>query len=576
MRRVRLSGMALAVVAVVALGAASLISAYRSPGEALGGRAGWALGLQLLAGLGACGTGVYFAWQGSRRLAGALLLATGVAVFLEQLPLPGTDGPVLFTVALAGGAMTSALAGSAALVVAGSARRLADAFVAAAALVTTAVVLGLGPAVLFDPRLSGCFACSRNLLLIHGDVSLHDALIRVGLPAAAAACGGLALLALIRALGRPGLMRSTSGPVVLGGVGAAALGAALFAYEAGAGSPEIDQATRALWLLECGMFVAAAAGVALFSLRARLLRDRIASIVVAARPSAETLRATLAATLGDPRLEIVFPRARGAAVNADGRAAAPARDDAAVAEVVRRGEVVAQVRYAVGSSRTPERVKQAAIGAGLALEHASLHARLEAELAELAASRVRIVEVGDAERRRLERNLHDGAQQRLIALSMALSMAPAPDAEVHRAKHELQDALDNLRAIAHGIYPVSLTEAGLADAARELADESRVPVRIETTPQRRLPSSVDAALYRLVLDCVRLAERAGDGAPLVVQIETAADSACVRIVTPGVGQLSAEPALEHASDRLAALSGTLAIRTRGNDLIVEASVPCGL
>jgi signal transduction histidine kinase len=101
-------------------------------------------------------------------------------------------------------------------------------------------------------------------------------------------------------------------------------------------------------------------------------------------------------------------------------------------------------------------------------------------------------------------------------------------------------------------------------------------VRIETTPQQRLPPSVDAALYRLVLDCVRLAERAGDGARLVVQIETAAGSARVRIVTPGVGQLSAEPALEHASDRLAALSGTLAIRTRGNDLIVEASVPCGL
>ena len=221
-------------------------------------------------------------------------------------------------------------------------------------------------------------------------------------------------------------------------------------------------------------------------------------------------------------------------------------------------------------------MSQAAIGAGLALEHASLHARLQAELADLAASRARIVDVGDAERRRLERNLHDGAQQRLIALSMELQLVAGADGEARRATDELQDALEKLRAIAHGIYPVSLTEDGLAGAVRELADGSRVPVHVDSVAQRRLPPSVDAAFYRVVLDCVRLAERRGNGGSLVVRIDSAAtSSAQVSVVTPGVDQRAAVTALEHAADRVAALSGTLAVRIQGTDLIVEASVPCG-
>ena len=315
MRRVRWLALTLVMALIAALGIATLVSAHRSPDETLGGGAAWALGLQLLAGLGVSSAGAYLVWQGTRRRAGLLLVATGPAVFLEQLPLPGHAGSLLFTAALVGGATTSALAGAAALAAPGVGRCFPDLLVAGLALVITTILLGVLPTILFDPRASGCFACSRNLLLVDGDAHLHDGLIRVGLPAAALACGVLALLALISLLGRRGLTLSTSTPVLAGGAAVAALGAAIFAHDAGAGVVEIDSGTRALWLIQCGTLLVAAAGVAALSLRARLLRDRVAAIVIAALPPPGTLRATLAAALGDPRLEIVFPRAGGCAVD---------------------------------------------------------------------------------------------------------------------------------------------------------------------------------------------------------------------------------------------------------------------
>jgi signal transduction histidine kinase len=246
-----------------------------------------------------------------------------------------------------------------------------------------------------------------------------------------------------------------------------------------------------------------------------------------------------------------------------------------ITEVVRGGEVVAELRHAAELVQTPERIAQATLGAGLALEHVAQHARLAAELSELTASRARIVQVGDSERRRLERNLHDGAQQRLIALALALQLSSGTDPDVERAREAVHGALENLRGIAHGIHPISLSEAGLTAAVRELAESSRVPVRIETAPAPRSPPPVEAALYRLVLDCVRLAERAGNGNTVTVRVDAGVDLVHARVVVPGVEPSAAAVALEHAADRLATVSGELDTGTAGTDLVVEASVPCG-
>jgi hypothetical protein len=135
----------LVAAAVAGLGTAALLAAHRHPDESLGGGAAPFLALQLLAGLGASGAGVHLARQRSTRIAGMLLLATGIAVSLEQLPLPDSGGALLFTAALAGGAMTSALAGAAALAAAGPRFRHLDAVISCAALAASALMLGVLP-----------------------------------------------------------------------------------------------------------------------------------------------------------------------------------------------------------------------------------------------------------------------------------------------------------------------------------------------------------------------------------------------------------------------------------------------
>ena len=551
-------GIALAAVAVATLGVAALVQAHRHPVEGLGGGGSAALALALAAGLGAFAAGVQL-----RRPA---LAAAGPALFLAELPQPQSGGALLFTAALALGATAPALAGTAALAYPRLARAAPDGAVAGAALGATALWLGILPTATFDPRASGCFECPRNLLLIGGNGGLHDALVSSGLWASAAACAALALLALVRAA-----TRRSAAPLVPAAV-AAGLGAAGFAVSAGQGAPTVDATTRALWLVQCGALALAAAGVAFEVARNRRLARRIAGLVLSALPSAEALRATLGAGLGDPELAIVFPRTGRAAVDIDGRPApAPARDRR-VTEVTRGGNVIAELRH---GGDAPERVAEAARGAGLALEHASLRARLRAELADLAVSRARVIEVGDAERRRLERNLHDGAQQRLIALSVALQQVPSAPAGVVRAREEVALALDELRALAHGIHPAALSDAGLDAAVRDLIDGARVPARLESLPAGRLPAAVESAAYRLVLDAVACAERAGDGRALRIAMGLEAGMLRARLVLPGVAPAAAAATLEHADDRFAALAGELAVIKHEDGAAVEASVPCG-
>jgi signal transduction histidine kinase len=318
-----------------------------------------------------------------------------------------------------------------------------------------------------------------------------------------------------------------------------------------------------------------ATGVALQRLRARALRGRIADIVVETLPSPDRLRAALAVALGDPGLAITYPGSRDGPVDADGHPAGPPVPGTVVTEVTRGREIVAMLLHNSALTHAPERLAAAARGAGPALEHASLRARLRAELAELSASRIRIVEVADDERRRVERDLHDGAQQRLIALSIALQQIPRHNGPLGRAGAELQVALDDLRALAHGIHPASLTEAGITAAVRELAERSRVPIRLATLPGERCPAPVEAAAYRLVLDAVRCAERSGEGGTIVITIEHEHTRLHATLTLPGVRHVTASLNLEHARDRIAALEGELTIRGEPSGSRVEACLTCG-
>jgi signal transduction histidine kinase len=231
--------------------------------------------------------------------------------------------------------------------------------------------------------------------------------------------------------------------------------------------------------------------------------------------------------------------------------------------VRRHGRVIAELRHDAGLAHAPSRVTAVARGAAPALEHAAVRARLRAELRELDASRARLIDATDRERRRLERDLHDGAQQRLIALSVAV--------RDEKARRELLASLAELRDIAHGIHSVALSEAGLDAAIRELADGSRVPLRLVATPPERLPLAVESAAHRLVADAVDWAERDGDGR--AVEIEIARSNGLLRasIRVPGVDPHHAAARLEHSADRFTALGGKLSVEP---GTVIEGRLPC--
>jgi signal transduction histidine kinase len=155
----------------------------------------------------------------------------------------------------------------------------------------------------------------------------------------------------------------------------------------------------------------------------------------------------------------------------------------------------------------PELVEEVASAARLALENERLQAEVRAQLEDLRASRARIIEAGDAERRRLERDLHDGAQQRLVGLTLALRLLRAqlgPDqdqqltARLDEAEAELRRAVTELRGLAHGIHPAVLSDEGLAAALEALAEGTLAPLRIAAVPQERFPPAVETAAYMVV------------------------------------------------------------------------------
>ncbi len=225
------------------------------------------------------------------------------------------------------------------------------------------------------------------------------------------------------------------------------------------------------------------------------------------------------------------------------------------------------------------------ITAALSSENEQLNAELRAKVAELRASRARIVEAGYAERRRVERDLHDGAQQRLMALTMNLRLArekleadPATTAELlDEAMEELAAATAELRELARGIHPVVLSDRGLAAALAGLAERSPVPVEVVSTPDERLPSAVESAAYFVVAEALTNVARYAEAGGASVRVERENGLVAVEIRDDGVG--GADPdagsGLRGLEDRVAALEGSFEVRSRpGEGTSVEARIPC--
>jgi signal transduction histidine kinase len=222
---------------------------------------------------------------------------------------------------------------------------------------------------------------------------------------------------------------------------------------------------------------------------------------------------------------------------------------------------------------------------GLLRSHVSqLDAELRARLEELRASRARLVQAGDAERRRLERDLHDGAQSRLVGLALLLRTArtrASADDELagllDRAQEELKTSLAELRELARGIHPAVLTERGLEPALQALAGRAPVPVIVEADGRERLPSSVECATYYVVSEALANVAKYAQATHATVAVRRVNGSVVVDVCDDGVGGADAAQGsgLRGLADRVAALDGTLAVESpAGRGTRLHAEIPC--
>jgi signal transduction histidine kinase len=420
-----------------------------------------------------------------------------------------------------------------------------------------------------------------NLLLVWPDAGVADVLTKLQWAVLAVASLGVAGVTAHRwrAASRP--RRRALLPSLGGSLSAVLYSANLTALIAE--SPSVALMT----LLNAALLTVPAASL-WGLLRSRLARGGLADLF----RELGTLRGVrleggLAKVLGDPGLVLAY-RVPGERSYIDGRGqpvALPAPGgDCAIAPVERDGRELAMLIHDASLDDDPELVGAVAAAAGIALDDARLHAESEDRLAELRASRERIVAAGDAERRRLERNLHDGAQQRLVSVALQLRMIqrqirtdPAgAERLVTSAGEELSRSLEELRELARGIHP-SVLNHGLKAALGSLASRASVPTTVAYEPPARLPEQVELAAYFVASEALANVAKYAEATMASVRVSRRNGVALVEIADDGVGgaDQSAGTGLHGLADRVAALDGTLRILSPpGVGTVVTAELPC--
>ena len=553
----------------IAAGIVTLVAAREHPGHWFAGSSDAAGAALLAAGwaLIACGLAAWLRRPASR--AGVLLAAAGFAWFLPEWNNPELDSSLAFTIGLALYAACPPLVAHA--VVAYPGGRLASRAEIGALVVGYAgalLLLGLFPALVFDPQSEACFQCPDNLLLVSADGPTREDLERAGVYV------GLGWAVVVVILGVVRLVRGSHArrPLVAAGIAYLALVAFTFATSLDRGFITNGTFERRAWLGQAVSLVIVAAAVGWSLARARRARSAIARLVVelAQSPPPGGLRDVLARIVGDPEVVLAYPLGDDAPlVDARGRPV-ELPTDCETASLVQDGHTVAVMAHRRGPVHDEQLVEEVAAAARLAIENERLHAQVSAGVEDLRSSRGRIVEAGDAERKRLERDLHDGAQQRLVGLSLSLRLLlgriTVADARLEQAEAELRLAAAELRELAHGIFPAVLADEGLGAAVEALAEEGRVAIRIGSIPDTRYDASIETAAYTVVGEAARTATDTvavtamASAATLVVEVETR-DSDALDLV-----------ALE---DRVGALDGRLSvIREPNGGVTIRAELPC--
>ena len=537
--------------------------------------------LTILAGLSFVAAGLV-AWRGRpERLTGGLMVGTGFAIFAGTLVDANRSVP--FTVGLALGPLATALLAH--LVLAFPDGRLHSglerflvvaAYVNATALqITMLMFMGI-------EHVGGC-PCPRNLLFVRDDMSVHSALMNaLRLSGIAIAAGVVTVLVRRWQSASPLLRRALAPILVTGGVTAALLAAMLIADQASAG------VTRGLQAAE-QVALATVPIAYLFGLfQTRLARVGLGELVVELgnNPEQGQLRDALARALRDPSLELGYwmPASREY-VDLEGKQVdVVPTATRAVTILERRGEKVAALVHDAALREDRALLDAVSSAAGLALDNERLLAELRARLSETRDSRARIVDAADTERRRLERNLHDGAQQRLVTLALHLRMAQetlrddpaAAGTMLDGVGEDLKLALEELRELARGLHPAILTERGLAPALQSIATRAPFKVEISGVPHERLPAVIEAAIYYVVAESLTNAAKHAGASEARVVLSTTGDTVTVEIRDNGGGgaSLGDGSGIRGLADRVEALGGRFEIQSPpGAGTVVEAELP---
>lgn len=324
-------------------------------------------------------------------------------------------------------------------------------------------------------------------------------------------------------------------------------------------------------------------------LRARLARVHVGELVVHLEGSSpEELRDELARALEDPTLEVAFwlPERNGF-VDADGRPFSVPEDGPkrAVTRLEQEGEPLAVLIHDPTLRDEPKLVEGVAAAARLALQNARLHAEVSAQLAKVKESRSRIVSAADEERRRIERDIHDGAQQRLVALALELRSAqrrlgedvdPELEGLLASAADELQVAVDELRELAQGIHPGVLVQGGLAAALESLAGRSPIPVVVDATLER-FPPEVEGTAYFVASEGLTNVVKHASATKAAIRAARVNGVLVVEIEDDGVGGAAEQngSGLRGLADRVEAQGGRLRIESApGSGTRIVGEIPC--
>jgi signal transduction histidine kinase len=422
----------------------------------------------------------------------------------------------------------------------------------------------------------------RNILMVASKPGLADSIDTVQRIILIASLSTLAIVLVRRFLRASAPLRRVLAPVLAGAAGLALLATDYFLDKLDA---------RWVTVYSTALLVLATVPIIFLIglLSARLARSSLGDLLVDLREPSEpgALRDALARALRDPTLELAYwvPE-YGAYVGAGGEPVdLPADDSGRVTTFVERGATrVAALVHDASLRDEPQLVGAVTSAAGIALENERLQADLRARLSDLRASRARIVEAGDTARRKLERDLHDGAQQRLVSLSILLRLVAGklpPDAPETKlltsAREELTASLEELRGIAQGIHPAVLSDHGLEVALESLAARAPVKVALHVALDGRLPEQIEVAAYYLVAEGLTNVAKYADAESASIGVTLENGTLVVEISDDGNG--GADPdngsGLRGLADRVEALDGRLRVWSpESGGTRLRAEIPC--